>query len=59
MCENSNHQWELSSLSVEVSVSCVLALPPRGEGEAGTNYRGPGSHYVAYFFVFLSNIRCN
>lgn len=33
-------------------------MPTRG-GEAGTNYRGPGPNYVAYFFVFLgSTIIC-
>ena len=61
MCENSGHPWEMSCLSTEVSLSCVLSISAaeRGRGIAGTNYRGPGPHYVAYVFVFLGTVRCN
>jgi len=34
MCENSSHQWELSCLSIDVSVNCYYQCRRAGEGES-------------------------
>lgn len=45
MCGNSSHQWELSCLSVEVSVGCVLSISAAERGMRGGRYKlsGPGA----------------
>ena len=45
MCGNSSHQWELSCLSIEVSVSCILSISAaeKGRGESRYTLSGLGA----------------
>ena len=54
MCGNSSHQWELSCLSIEVSVSCILSISAAEKGRGGKPVQIIGAWGPTMLHLFLS-----